>query len=228
MRTEFRANRCPAVPGCTTRLLRKTLTDREYLDANWRRQSTQFALLGELGVLIPTNGFLDTTTVGGGIERSITARDFVSLAAHSTYTSYDPGGGGTPFIDTSANAAWRHKVNSIATLTASSEIETLHFDNALNTDIVILRENAGVDATLSPRLSFLGTAGVAYVQTKNGVPVLALAPTNPNASVSGAAADFITNMALTYKMFPDTTATLTGVQTVGPTIVGSLIKTHDD
>jgi hypothetical protein len=202
----------------------KNRSDREYLDASWHRQSTAFALLGQLAVVTNTRGFLDTTTVGGGIDRSLTALDSVSLSARSTYTSYDPGTGGTPFIDTSANGTWRHRINPIATLSASSDAEFLHFDNALNTDIMILRENAGIDTALSPLLSFRGTAGVAYVQTERGSPAFSLGSLTPNTSSSGAVADFITNMVLSYKMFPDTTLTLTGVQSISPSAVGSLIK----
>jgi hypothetical protein len=202
----------------------KNNSDRQYIDAGWHRSSTAFALLGQLAIVTNTRGFLDTTTVGGGIDRSITALDSVSLSARSTYTSYDPGVGGTPFIDTSASGTWRHRVNPIATLSASSDAEFLHFDNALNTDIMILRENAGIDAALSPLLSFRGTAGVAYVQTERGSPAFSLAPLAPNASSSGSVSGFITNMVLTYKMFPDTTLTVTGVQSVSPSAVGSLIK----
>ena len=115
----------------------KTDGDREYVEATWHRQSSAFALLGELGVLTNVRGFLDTTSVGGGIDRWISALDFVSIAAHSTYTSYDPGTGGTPFVDTLANATWRHRISPIATLVASSDAEFEHFDNALNTDNMI-------------------------------------------------------------------------------------------
>jgi hypothetical protein len=202
----------------------KNNSDRQYLDAGWHRQSTAFALLGQLAIVTNTRGFLDTTTIGGGIDRSITALDTVSLSAHSTYTSYDPGTGGTPFIDTATNGTWRHRVSSIASLTASSDAEFLHFDNALNTDIMILRENAGVDATLSPLLSFRGTAGVAYVQTERGSPALSLPSSVPNASSSGSIAGFITNAVLTYKMFPDTTLSLTGVRSISPSAVGSLVE----
>ncbi len=202
----------------------KNNSDRQYLDAGWHRQSTAFALLGQLAIVTNTRGFLDTTTVGGGIDRSITALDTVSLSAHSTYTSYDPGTGGTPFIDTSTNGTWRHRVNSIASLTASSDAEFLHFDNVLNTDITILRENVGVDATLSPLLSFRGTAGVAYVQTERGSPAFSLPSSVPNASSSGSIAGFITNAVLTYKMFPDTTLSLTGIRSISPSAVGSLVE----
>ena len=154
----------------------KNNSDRQYLDAGWHRSTTAFALLGQLAIITPTRGFLDTTSAGGGIDRSITARDSVSLSAHSTYTSYDPGTGGTPFIDTLASGTWRHRFNSIATVSDSSDAEFLHFDNVLNTDITILREKAGIDAALSALLSFSGTAGVAYVQTERGSPAFSLVP----------------------------------------------------
>src|SRR5882672_6914517 len=53
----------------------KTGFDREFVEAAWRQQSTSLALLNQLGVVLPVNGFLDTLTASGGIDRSITARD---------------------------------------------------------------------------------------------------------------------------------------------------------
>jgi hypothetical protein len=203
----------------------KTDGDREYVEAGWHRQSSAFALLGQLGVVTNTRGFLDTTNVGGGIDRSLSARDSLSLAVHSTYTSFDPGTGGTPFLDTLANASWRHRISPIATLIGSSDAEFEHFDNTLNTDIMILRESAGFDATFSPLLSLRGMAGLAYLQTERGSPAFSINPATPaNTSASGSLTDFIGNMVLTYKMFRDTTLTLNADQTIAPSTVGSLIK----
>jgi hypothetical protein len=201
----------------------KDSSDRQYLDAGWHRSNTAFALLGQLAIVTNAKGFIDTTTAGGGIDRSISALDTVYLSAHSTYTSYDPGTGGTPFIDTSADGTWRHRVNSNLSLSALSDAEFLHFDNALNTDLMILREKAGIDATLSPLLSFRGTAGIAYVQTERGTPAFSL-PSTSNVSSSGSASGFIGDMVLTYKMFPDTTLTLNALQSISPSVVGSLIE----
>ena len=39
-------------------------------------------------------------------------------------------------------------------MSASSDAEFLHFDDALSSDILILREIAGVDVALSPLLAF--------------------------------------------------------------------------
>ena len=203
----------------------KNTEDREYLDADWTRQSTAFALLGQLGIVTNSRGFLDTTTVGGGIDRSLTHLDTVSLSAHSTYTSFDPGGGGTPFIDTDGTASWRHHVSSIATASVSSDVEELNFDNSLNTAITILRENLGLDASITPLLSFSGTAGVAHTQTEHGSPAISLQPTSTSGSGSFSDTAFITNMVLTYKMFPDTTVSINGLRTIAPSVVGSLIQT---
>jgi len=207
--------------------------DREFVEAGWHRSSSAFALLGQLGVVTNTRGFLDTSNVGGGIDRVLTARDTLSLTAHVNYTSYDPGVAGIAFVDTLANATWKHRVSPIATLSASSDAEFEHFDNTLNTDIMILRNTGGFDLTFSPLLSARGAAGVAYVQTERGSPTSSILPVNnvplagPAASVSGSLADFIGNFVLTYKLFPDTTLTLNANQGIAPSTVGSLIKSSD-
>ncbi len=136
----------------------KNTADRTYLDASWNRQSTAFALLGQLGVVTNTRGFIDVSSVSGGIDRAITYLDTVSLSARASYTSYDPGTIGTTFIDAGANGIWRHRVNSLSTVSASSDVEQLHFNNALNTEIMILRENLGLDTALTPP-SFLQRNG---------------------------------------------------------------------
>jgi hypothetical protein len=202
----------------------KVRGDRTYLEASWNTQSTAFALLGELGIVTRATGFLDRTTAAGGIDRWITASDFLSLSAHSTYTNFDPSGGGTPFTDTSTSVLWRHNLNSITALTASSDVEYLDFDNAFNSRLTMLRENVGVQTSFSPLLSFVGTAGVALVKTENGIPGLSLGTSSASTNTDWTPG-FITNMALTYKMFADTSATLAGLQTISPTLLGSLMQT---
>jgi hypothetical protein len=202
----------------------KNSGDRTYLDAGWTRQSTAFALLGQLGLVTNSRGFIDNTSASGGIDHALTNLDTVSLSARASYTSYDPGSGGTTFVDSGANGSWHHRVNSIATLSVSSDVEQLNYNNSLNSSVTILKENLGLDATLTPLLTFSGTAGVAYVQTTNGSPAISLSTSSPTASGSGSDLGFITNMTLTYKMFPDTTVSLNGIQSISPSLVGSLIE----
>jgi hypothetical protein len=190
-----------------------------------REQSTALAILSNLGVATNAQGFIDTSTIRGGIERNFTPLDFVTLSARSTYTNYDPSSGGTAFTDSSAIGTWRHRLNSNVALMASSEFEWLSYNNLSNTTVMILRDMAGVDATLSPVLSFRGMAGVGYVKADQNATAASPTPLVTTGASSGAVADFITDMLLTYRMFNDTTFTAYGYQTIGPSVIGSLTKT---
>jgi len=195
--------------------------DREFAEVDWRQQSAAFALLNEFGILNKVDGALDRLTAIVGIDRSLSARDSINLLATSTHISYEPSTSGTPLTDSRANATWRHSLSSNSALTASSEVEMLNFDNAFGTVITILRDQVGVQASLSPLLSFRGEAGAIYIITNNG------AVTGPNGlplEASGSAIDWIGNATLTYKMFKDTTFTLLASQSTGPSVVGSLYK----
>lgn len=188
--------------------------DRAFLDGGFRQSSAAFALLGQLGVVTPVTGAIDTFNVGGGFDRSLSARDSVSLSANSTSSSYEPSTAGIAFTDTSANGSWSHHLSPITTAVLSSNAERLDFQNAFGTNVLILRNQAGFDTSFSPLLSFHGVWGVANVETDNtGV-----------GTGSASSAGFITDMLLTYKALKDTTFTLAGFQSIGPTVVGSLVK----
>lgn len=202
----------------------KIRSDREYIETAWRQQSTSLALLGQLGVFVPVSGFIDTLTASGGIDRSITARDNVSLFATSTRTSYEPSSGGTPFSDTVARGNWRHNFNSVTTGVLTSEAELLNYDNATNTSIQIYRNQLGVDATLSPLLSVRGNVGAINILTAGGTNPLAAS--GLNTSTSSSLLDWIGDAAVTYRMLKNSTLTLLASQSVGPSIVGSLFKTQ--
>ena len=224
----------PGVDGTTSEFLNygfraryeltgKTYFDREFVEANWRQQSTALALLSDLGVITNVGGFLDTLTASGGIDRSVTARDNLSLFATSTRTSYEPSSGGIPFTDTLARGTWRHNLSSITALNASSEVELLNYDNAFNTRIQIYRNQVGVDATLSSVLSFRGNIGAAYLITDGGVNPLASIGSN-SSPTSSSLADWIGDAVLTYRMLKNTTLALTANQSIAPSVVGSLFK----
>jgi hypothetical protein len=202
--------------------------DREFVESSWRQQSTALALLNDLGIAAPVNGFLDTLTASGGIDRSVSARDNLSLFATSTQTSYEPSSGGTEFTDTLARGSWRHNYSSVTAFNASSEFELLNYDNATNTVVQIFRNQLGIDATLSPLLSFRGNAGAAYVVTDDGVnPLAGIGTSGLTASISSSIVDWIGDAVLTYKMLKNTTLTFNASQTIAPSIVGSLFKTDN-
>jgi hypothetical protein len=83
---------------------------------------------------------------------------------------------------------------------------------------------AGVDATLSPVLSFRGMAGVAYLKSDQNTAGVAPFTLGGGTTASGSIADFITDMVLTYRMLKNTTLTVFGNQSIGPSVIGSLTK----
>lgn len=193
----------------------KNTSDRNYLDAGYSSSSAAFALLSQLGVLTNVVGSINTLNFAGGIDRSLSALDNLSLSARSTLSSYEPPSAGTAFTDTSANASWNHRLTPLTSLTVSSNAEWLAYNNAFSTNTIILRNQGGFDTNLSPLLSFHGTWGAANIQVENtGIA------TAPSASAVG----LIYDMLLTYKALKSTTFTLAAYQSVGPTAIGSLVK----
>jgi hypothetical protein len=125
-----------------------------------------------------------------------------------------------------ARGNWRHNYNSIATGVLSSEVELLNYDNATNTRIQIYRNQLGVDATISPVLSFRGNIGAINLLTEGGNNPLALGNSGPNSSsTSSSLIDWIGDAAITYRVLKNTTLTVLASQSIGPSIVGSLFKT---
>ena len=201
----------------------KNRFDREFLETSWRQQSTFLAILSDLGVATNARGFLDRLTATGGIDRSITARDSLSLLATSTSTSYEPSNGGIPFTDTLARGSWRHSLSPVTALSASSEVELLAFENATNSRVQIYRNQIGIGATLSPVLSFRGNIGAVYLVTEGGVnPLAGAAPSNR--AVSSSLTDWIGDAVLTYEWLKNTTLVVTASQSIAPSIVGTLFK----
>lgn len=201
----------------------KNSSDRQFVETAWRQQSTSLALLNQLGVVLPVNGFLDTLTASGGIDRSITARDQISLYATSTRTSYEPSSSSTtPLTDTLARGNWRHNYSSVVTGVLSSEAELLNYENATSTRVQIYRNQLGIDTTLSPVLSFRGNVGAINLITDGGTNPLA--GSGINTPTSSSLLDWIGDAAITYRMLKNTTLTLLANQSIGPSVVGSLYK----
>jgi hypothetical protein len=204
--------------------------NRQYVDGSWHTSSTQLAILSDLGILTPTTGNINIATVRGGIERNLSASDFVALSARSTLSYYDPASVGTQFLDTAGNVSWKHRLNRIASISINSDAEWLSYDNAQKTNTIILRNTAAVDVAVSPLIDVHASAGAAYIEVNQQgllatpVPVAPFS-TGTLGSASGSAVGFIGDMLVTYRMLKSTTLSFTASQSVGPSVVGSLFAT---
>jgi len=203
----------------------KNLDDKYWLDGTFRQSSTLVAVLEDLGVTANVHGDIDRTMVGGGIQRSLSAMDTISVSATSALTTYTPSSGGTEFTDTSVTTTWRHRISPLTTLNATSQVEWLNYETSPFTNLYILRETAGFETTLSSLLSYGGSAGVAYtdMQVGNGSP-LGPTVTPPTPFTGGSTVGFIGDAHAIYRILKNTTLNLTAGETVAPSIVGTLTQ----
>lgn len=198
---------------------------KEFLETSWRQTSTSLALLSDLGISVPVNGFLNRATVTGGIDRSLSALDSVSFFATSTRTFYDPPAGSTPFTDTMARGQWQHRIAPTFAANLSSEFEQLDYDNELGSRLQIFRNQLGINTDLSALLSLRGNVGAALVVTESGVnPLTTGQLPGVSGNLSSSDLDWIGDAVLTYRMLKNTTLVVTANQSISPSIVGSLFK----
>jgi hypothetical protein len=221
----------------------KSRDDKDFLNASFQRSSTVVAVLGDLGVLSNVNGDINRSTVQGGIQRSLSALDTISLSASSTLTTYDPTSSGTEFLDSSAVASWRHKVDPLTTVSLYSQFEWLNYDSRPVANLLLWRNTAGFETTLSPILTYGANAGVIYSNGEtSGVPQQSV-PTSFQAPAflqgsaflqapvfqvpafaAGSAVGFIGDAHAIYRITKSTTLNLFASQTLAPAITGALTK----
>jgi hypothetical protein len=204
----------------------KNSDDRVFFDGSFRRSSAVVAVLGDLGLLTNVHGDIDRTSVNGGFTRSLSALDTFTFSLGSALTSYDPASSGTQFVDTTATASWRHRVDPLTTVSVTSQAEWLHYDTQPNTNLLLWRNTGGFETTLSPILSYGANAGVIYTNSEIGIapsPFLPVALQVP-LFVNGTTVGFIADAHAIYRILKNTTLNLTASQSVSPSIVGALTK----
>ena len=171
------------------------------------------------------HGDIDKTLVGGGIQRSLSALDTISVSATSAVTTYTPSSGGTEFTDTSATTSWRHRISPLTTINATSQFEWLNFETSPFSNLYIVRETAGFETSASPLLSYGASAGVAYSDSQVGTgSPLGLSIIPATSLSSGSTVGFIGDAHAIYKILKNTTLNLTAGETVAPSVVGTLTQ----
>jgi hypothetical protein len=213
----------------------KNRDDKDFLNASFQRSSTVVAVLGDLGVLSNVSGDINRSTLTGGIQRSLSALDTISLSASSTLTTYDPTSSGTQFTDTSAVGTWRHKLDPLTTLSLFSQFEWLNYDSAPAANLLLWRNTAGFETTLSPVLTYGANAGAIYSNgeisgvprqpTSLQAPLFLQAPVfQVPAFAAGSAVGFIGDAHVIDRITKNTTLNLFASQTLAPAITGALTQ----
>jgi hypothetical protein len=202
----------------------KNNSDREWLTGNFSQSSTLVAVLGDLGFTTNAHGNVDRTAVGGGIQRSLSALDTISMSATSSLTTYDPASSGTEFTDSSVTGTWRHQVSPLTTVSATSQFEWLSYDTTPHSDILLFRNTAAFETSVTRLLSYGGNVGVNYSSSQGGTSPFAPSPVATTASTGGSNVGFIGDAHAIYRILKNTTLNLFVSQSVSPSVIGTLTK----
>jgi hypothetical protein len=207
----------------------KNFGDKQWLIGSFQQSSVLVAVLGDLGVTTNAHGNIDRTMGGGGIQRSLSALDTVSVSATMSATTYDPASAGTEFTDTSVTGTWSHRVSPLTTLSVTSQVEWLNYDTNPVSNLMLVRETAGFETSPSALLSYGASAGLIYSSSEVGAgsPVATSpigTPLSTPALTGGSTVGFIGNAHAIYRILKNTTLNLSAGQTVAPSVLGALTK----
>ena len=136
-----------------------------------------------------------------------------------------------PILGYECQSELEASAQQLASFSINSNAEWLSYDNARQTNTIILRNTAAIDLTLTPLIDVHASAGAAIIQVDQRAVLntpIQLAPfsTSPVILGSGAVVGFIGDMSIIYRILKSTTLSFTASQSVGPSVVGSLFETH--
>src|SRR5262249_13216718 len=141
-------------------------------------------------------GDVITTWVEGAIEHRPSDWDSLKWITRATSVQFTsptiP-----PSVDLFTTGVWRHRLTPVTVVIPSVQFESITYDNAANTTVMIWRGLIGAESQLTPRLRFKGNIGIAHVAlTQDGTPTAS----NPAQLASGAAASWIGDVLLSYNL----------------------------
>lgn len=190
------------------------------LAASWKRDDVATTLLTQTGTAAG-RGTFDTYAIDGGVTRNLSRLDSISWSAHASTVSYsDPTQ--TPYVDFSTTAAWNHNINATTTLTNSANFDWFSQDNEVKSQRLFWQFMTGLQSQLTPRLSFNGQVGAAFVNAYQKGEIQLIMPPGVFQQKVGTAQGWTGNIGLNYKLLKDTRVSLNAARSIVPTIYGQL------
>jgi hypothetical protein len=195
------------------------------------RQSFRLQL-EEVGVAT-VGGDTTTDVVEAGVRHLLTPRDQLAWSARATSIQFPDQtlspvavgtGNQTRSLDLSTTGSWTHRLSELTSLIPTVNFETISYDNAAQTEIMIWRGTMGFGTQLTKQLTLQGGVGVAHLtldQNASG-PVSNAVVGFP--LTTGSKADWIANVLLTYRINRTDTFSFAAAQTITPDSLGVIRK----
>src|SRR5262249_34713756 len=129
--------------------------------------------------------------------------------------------------DVISTVAWKHSLSPTTVLTNFVSFDWFLADNIQQTQRLFWKFTTGLDSKLSPRLTFTGNVGWAFVNAyQKGIAQPAIPPVEAASLVPKvvSANSILADIALTYQLLKTTNVSLTAAQAVVPLTTGALQK----
>src|SRR5262249_489419 len=187
--------------------------------ASWSRVDATTTNLAQTG-RATGHGSINTYAVDGGIIRDLSRTDSITWTTRASSVSFtDPTQ--FPYVDVTSTATWKHDVSATTSLNNSVTFDWFSDDNPAQRPGLFWKLLAGLDSKLSPRLTFSGHVGWAFVNSyQTGTPLttipVGLVGTNTFVPQVGTANSVLADLMLTYQLLKTTKLILTAAQAVVP------------
>jgi len=185
--------------------------------ASWHRAEVATTQLTESGI-VTARGFLDSYRVGGGVTHDVNRTDSIGLSAHASTVRFT-NSTQTSYTDVATAATWNHTFNPTTALTTTASFDWYDANDPANSQRYFWQIITALRTRLSERLSFNGSIGAGFSNTRQNVNV----PTGGITSFrSGTNSSVQAYVGLTYRLLKTTSLSFTAGQSLVPTTYGAL------
>src|SRR5262249_43933559 len=192
--------------------------------ASWTRDDVATTQLAETGRTSASRGSINTYAVDGGLTHDLSRIDSLTWTARAAQVTYTNDPTALPYDDVISTMAWKHSLSPTTVLTNFVSFDWFLADNIQQTQRLFWKFMTGLDSKLSPRLTFTGNVGWAFVNAyQNGI-ASAVASSTSFVPQVGTANSFLADIALTYQLLKKTSISLIAAQAVVPLSTGQLQK----
>jgi len=184
---------------------------------------TQFAQTGTTGA----TGTISSYSANAGITHDLSRIDALTWTAIASTTSFSDSTQ-FPSRDLATTVAWNHVLSSTTTMSNFISFDWFSQEDPAESQRLFWKYMFGITSSLSPRLNLNAHIGWAFANSYQNAPGAVISPVNAGAFVPqvGAGNSSVGDISLTYRLFRDTSVSLTAAQSIVPIFNGQLQKSE--
>jgi len=201
----------------------KTPGDKSNFFAAWRIQDLVSAELADTGIATGT-GDTTTTTVGGGLIRSLGLRDTLSWNVTSNATEFSSPSS-TPYVNLDNAVTWRHRLSALTDINSLADYTWTWRDDVAQSETKFLQVKTGFTTSLTKRLNLTANVGMAFINGSQKNPTATPSTSTvpyPVFSGTGSAQGLLWDVALAYRLLKTTRVGLSAAHTISADVFGNL------